>query len=94
MSLDPGTLGSGKRGMDGNCQQEEGYGEYCTKMLDENEFLSDYGIRSLSRYHRGPSICYVYVDGQEYRVDYLAAESNSGLFGGNSNLARLNLDAG
>ncbi|MHB8068188.1 MAG: MGH1-like glycoside hydrolase domain-containing protein [Desulfobaccales bacterium] len=54
------------------------------KMLDENEFLSPYGIRSLSRYHaEHPYI--VNVHGEEYRVDYLPAESNTGMFGGNSN---------
>jgi hypothetical protein len=53
-------------------------------MLDENEFLSPYGIRSLSRYHRdNPFI--LHVHGQEYRVDYPPAESNTGMFGGNSN---------
>ena len=54
------------------------------KMLDENEFLSPYGIRSLSR--STPSIRTSSTsDGQEYRVDYLPAESNTGMFGGNSN---------
>ena len=53
-------------------------------MLDENEFLSSYGIRSLSRYHAEHP--YVFpVHGQEYRVSYLPAESDSGMFGGNSN---------
>jgi len=54
------------------------------KMLDENEFLSPYGIRALSRFHeRHP---YIFnAGGQEYRVDYLPAESNTGMFGGNSN---------
>jgi hypothetical protein len=53
-------------------------------MLDENEFLSPYGLRSLSKYHeRNP---YVFrVNGEEYRVDYVPGESNTGLFGGNSN---------
>ncbi len=53
-------------------------------MLDENEFLSHYGIRSLSRHHdTNPYV--VEVGGQEYRVDYQPAESNTGVFGGNSN---------
>ena len=53
-------------------------------MLDENEFLAPYGIRSRSRYHADHP--YVFsVQGREYRVSYLAAESDSGMFGGNSN---------
>ena len=55
-----------------------------TKMLDENEFLGPHGIRSLSKFHeRNPYV--FHVNGQEYRVDYLPAESNTGMFGGNSN---------
>ena len=54
------------------------------RMLDEDEFLSPYGIRSISKYHaEHPYV--VHVGGVEYRVDYLPAESNSGMFGGNSN---------
>jgi hypothetical protein len=53
-------------------------------MLDENEFLSPYGIRSLSKYHREHPYAF-YLEGREYRVDYLPAESNTGMFGGNSN---------
>jgi hypothetical protein len=54
------------------------------KMLDEKEFLSPYGIRSLSRYHaEHPYV--VSAGGQEYRVSYLPAESDTGMFGGNSN---------
>jgi hypothetical protein len=54
------------------------------RMLDEHEFLSPYGIRSLSRYHEEHP--YVFRSGQqEYRVSYLPAESDSGMFGGNSN---------
>ncbi len=53
-------------------------------MLDENEFLSPYGIRSLSKYHeKNP---YVFrAEGMEYWINYQPAESLSGLFGGNSN---------
>ena len=53
-------------------------------MLDENEFLSPYGIRSLSKFHEQHPYIF-HVNGQEYRVDYLPAESNTGMFGGNSN---------
>ena len=55
-----------------------------SKMLDENEFLSPYGIRSLSKFHQQHPYVF-HVQGQEYRVDYLPAESNTGMFGGNSN---------
>jgi hypothetical protein len=55
-----------------------------TKMLDEDEFLSPYGIRSLSKFH-GQHPFVLNVGGQEHRVDYLPAESNTGMFGGNSN---------
>jgi hypothetical protein len=54
------------------------------RMLDQSEFLSPYGIRALSRYH----LVHPYefrVDGQGYAVRYLPAESDSGMFGGNSN---------
>jgi hypothetical protein len=54
------------------------------KMLDENEFLSQYGIRSLSRFHADHPYV-MHVGGQEYRVSYLPAESDTGMFGGNSN---------
>ncbi len=55
-----------------------------TTMLDENEFLSPFGIRSLSRRHAiDPFI--MTAGGREYRVAYLPAESDSGMFGGNSN---------
>ncbi|MBV9384846.1 MAG: glucosidase [Chroococcidiopsidaceae cyanobacterium CP_BM_ER_R8_30] len=53
-------------------------------MLDENEFLSPYGIRAISKVHaEHPYI--LSLNGQEYRVDYEPAESTTGLFGGNSN---------
>jgi hypothetical protein len=54
------------------------------KMLDENEFLSPHGIRSISKFHQDHPFIF-YVGGQEFRVDYLPAESNTGMFGGNSN---------
>ena len=53
-------------------------------MLDENEFLSPYGIRALSRYHQDHPFVF-HAGGQEYGVGYLPAESDSGMFGGNSN---------
>ncbi len=53
-------------------------------LLDENEFLGPYGIRSLSRYHLDHPFTF-WVGNQEYKVQYLPAESNTGMFGGNSN---------
>jgi hypothetical protein len=54
------------------------------KMLDENEFLSPYGIRSISRYHATHP--YVFnINFDEHRVDYWPGESQSSMFGGNSN---------
>ena len=53
-------------------------------MLDENEFLSPYGIRSLSKYHLEHPFVF-HLEGHEYKVQYLPAESNTGMFGGNSN---------
>ncbi len=53
-------------------------------MLDENEFLGSHGIRALSRYHLEHP--YIFnAGGREYRVNYLPADSDSGMFGGNSN---------
>jgi hypothetical protein len=53
-------------------------------VLDENEFLSPYGIRALSRYHKDHPYIFS-VNGVEHSVDYEPGESTSGLFGGNSN---------
>ena len=53
-------------------------------LLDENEFLAPYGIRSLSRYHCDHPFV-MKVEGEEYCVQYVPAESNTYLFGGNSN---------
>jgi Mannosylglycerate hydrolase MGH1-like glycoside hydrolase domain len=79
----PGHLGVAERGIVALLNPER-LRRILTKMLDENEFLGPYGIRALSKFHeRNPYV--FYVSGQEYRVDYLPAESNTGMFGGNSN---------
>ncbi|MFZ0294286.1 MAG: glucosidase [Candidatus Sulfotelmatobacter sp.] len=53
-------------------------------MLDEKEFFGPYGIRSLSRYHLEHPFVFN-LSGHEFKVQYLPAESNTGMFGGNSN---------
>ncbi len=55
-----------------------------SKMLDESEFLGPHGIRSISRYHLDHPYVFV-ADGKEFRVQYVPAESDTGMFGGNSN---------
>ena len=55
-----------------------------SKMLDESEFFSDYGIRALSRYHQDHPYSFNHA-GQEYKVQYVPGDSNTGMFGGNSN---------
>jgi hypothetical protein len=54
------------------------------RMLDETEFLSDYGVRALSKFHKDNPYNY-HFNGMTFSVSYLPAESDSGLFGGNSN---------
>ena len=54
------------------------------RMLDETEFLADHGIRSLSKYHEAHPYS-MDVNGQKFQVTYVPGDSDSGLFGGNSN---------
>ncbi|HVX48991.1 MAG TPA: hypothetical protein VHB48_02505, partial [Chitinophagaceae bacterium] len=55
-----------------------------TRMLDENEFLSPYGVRALSKYHKDHPF-EVWADGHKFSVEYTPGESTTGVFGGNSN---------
>jgi hypothetical protein len=55
-----------------------------TKMLDENEFFGPHGIRALSRYHLEHPFVFS-LDGHESKVSYVPGDSDSGMFGGNSN---------
>jgi len=78
-----GSFGYGDRGIMA-VVSEERLRRILEKMLDEQEFLSPYGIRALSRVHKEHP--YVFHAGKsEYRVEYLPAESDTGMFGGNSN---------
>ena len=79
----PGHLGVAERGLLALVNQDR-LRRILSKMLDENEFLGPHGIRALSKFHERHPYTF-YVHGQEHRVDYLPAESNNGMFGGNSN---------
>lgn len=79
----PGYLGVAERGILALVNPER-LRRILSRMLDENEFLSPHGIRSLSRYHADHPYSF-WVDSTEYRVSYLPAESDSPMFGGNSN---------
>jgi hypothetical protein len=79
----PGHLGYGERGLAALVGPER-LRRILSRMLDENEFLSPYGIRALSRYHADHPYIFNVID-QQHRVDYLPAESDTGMFGGNSN---------
>ena len=79
----PGHLGVAGRGLIGLVNPAR-LRRILTRMLDENEFLSPYGIRSLSCYHAEHPYVFA-AGGEEFRVSYLPAESDSGMFGGNSN---------
>jgi hypothetical protein len=79
----PGHFGVAERGILAIVNKERLL-KILSKMLDENEFLGPHGIRSISKYHeQHPYV--LWVDGHQHRVDYLPAESNTGMFGGNSN---------
>jgi hypothetical protein len=79
----PGNYGVAERGILALVNPER-LRRILSKMLDENEFLSSYGIRSISKFHAEHPFVF-HVHGQEFRVDYLPAESDTGMFGGNSN---------
>ncbi len=80
---DPVLVGEGGRRL-ASILDETKLRRVLAKMLDEEEFLSPHGIRSVSRYHLDHP--YVFKAGdEEYRVAYQPAESDSGMFGGNSN---------
>jgi len=80
---DPTKEGKARRRMSAPLNEER-LRRVLTRMLDENEFLSPCGIRALSRYHAEHP--YVFqAGGQAHAVSYLPAESDSGMFGGNSN---------
>ena len=79
----PGHLGVAGRGILALVNQDR-LRRILSRMLDEEEFLSPYGIRALSRYHAAHPYVFT-VNGTEYRVNYLPAESDTGMFGGNSN---------
>jgi hypothetical protein len=68
----------------GKYEREDVLRRILQKLLDENEFFSDYGIRALSRFHKDNPYSF-YVNGEANTVSYEPAESASGLFGGNSN---------
>jgi len=80
---DPRTVGKAGRRL-ASILNETRLRRVLSVMLDEREFLSPYGIRSISRRHADHPFVFS-VDGHEYRVSYLPAESDTGMFGGNSN---------
>jgi hypothetical protein len=80
---DPVKLGQSGRRL-GAILDETKLRRVLARMLDEKEFLSPYGLRALSRFHADSPYKFN-VGGQEYSVPYLPGESDTGMFGGNSN---------
>ncbi|WJV50645.1 MGH1-like glycoside hydrolase domain-containing protein [Streptomyces flavofungini] len=83
------TLASAGAGVEGGPRllsvvDEKKLTRVLSRLLSEDEFLGPYGIRALSRHHAEHPYRF-WVHGQEYQVAYLPAESDSGMFGGNSN---------
>jgi len=79
----PGHFGVAERGLLAVVNSQR-LRRILTRMLDQDEFLGPHGIRSISKFHEQNPYVF-YVEGQEHRVDYLPGESDSGMFGGNSN---------
>ncbi len=79
----PGQRGCGDRGIMALVNPQR-LRRILHRMLDESEFLSPYGLRSISRYHLEHPYRFN-AAGNEYVVSYLPSESDSGMFGGNSN---------
>jgi hypothetical protein len=80
---DEGFIGYAGRRLMSVCNKKK-LEQILSYMLDENEFFGPYGIRSLSKYHMDHPFVFN-LSGHEYKVQYLPAESNNGMFGGNSN---------
>ena len=80
---DPERAGQGGRRL-ASVLDETRLRRVLARMLDEREFFGPYGIRSLSRYHADHPYVF-HAAGHDHRVDYVPGESDSGLFGGNSN---------
>jgi len=80
---DPSAGGFGGRRLAAICNKEK-LQRVLAYMLNEDEFFSPYGIRSLSKHHLNHPYSF-WLSGQEFKVQYLPSESNTGMFGGNSN---------
>lgn len=81
--IDPNSLGQGDNHILSLVDKDK-LRAILKTMLDEEDFLSEYGVRSLSKYHKKNPFVYNHRGG-EHKVSYLPGESDSGMFGGNSN---------